>query len=291
MMHRSAPSRIVTIPLDEIEIGNPRTRARARYRSMLVNIAQVGLKRPITVTRREGNGPKRYSLVCGQGRLEAFRDLGQTAIPAIVLEVGTEDAMVMSLVENIARRKHRGVDLLRDIAGLKERGYDEVDISVKTGLSVEYARGIAHLIEKGERQLLSAVEFGKIPLTVAINIAAAENAELQRVLQEAYDRKLLRGNRILTAQRIVTERQTGRKSSWAGPGTLSAKRLLEIYQAEAEKKHAEVRRAESVHGKLVFVVEALRALLAHAEFRTILAEEGLGTLPQNLAHRLAEAGT
>src|SRR3546814_10136937 len=83
-------------------------------------IAQLGLKRPVTVIRRD-NG-ERYDLVCGQGRLEAYQALGQVEIPALIVEAGEEDSLVMSLVENLARRQHRAIDLLRDISGLKQRG-------------------------------------------------------------------------------------------------------------------------------------------------------------------------
>ena len=45
-----------------------------------------------------------YDLVCGQGRLEAFLALGQTTIPAIVINASREDQYLMSLIENIARK-------------------------------------------------------------------------------------------------------------------------------------------------------------------------------------------
>ena len=47
----------------------------------------------------------------------------QTEIPALIVEATEEDGLVMSLVENIARRQHRAVDLLHDIEGMKRRGY------------------------------------------------------------------------------------------------------------------------------------------------------------------------
>ncbi len=50
------------------------------------------------------DGDPRYVLVCGKGRLNAFRILGETHIPALVVDVTDEDAFIMSLAENIARR-------------------------------------------------------------------------------------------------------------------------------------------------------------------------------------------
>jgi ParB family chromosome partitioning protein len=45
------------------------------------NIRAIGLKKPITVTERDGaDGSPAYLLVCGEGRLNAFRLLGETHI-------------------------------------------------------------------------------------------------------------------------------------------------------------------------------------------------------------------
>ena len=46
----------------------------------------------------------RYELVCGQGRLEAFRLLGLLKIPAIVVRVESVEVVGRFLAENIIRR-------------------------------------------------------------------------------------------------------------------------------------------------------------------------------------------
>lgn len=57
------------VPIDKINILNPRERNRTIANEIKKNIEDVGLKRPITVPRRLPfeNG-KEYDLVCGQGR-------------------------------------------------------------------------------------------------------------------------------------------------------------------------------------------------------------------------------
>ncbi|MGJ7039544.1 ParB-like chromosome segregation protein Spo0J [Shinella sp. BE166] len=63
--------KVEMIPLDKIVIVNPRDRNKKLFKEIVANIGQIGLKRPITVTRRmEADGPF-YDLVCGQGRVEA----------------------------------------------------------------------------------------------------------------------------------------------------------------------------------------------------------------------------
>jgi ParB family chromosome partitioning protein len=46
-------------------------------------------------------------------------------------------------------------------------------------------------------------------------------------------------------------------------------------------------KTEATRSRLVFVVEALRTLLADENFVTLLRAEGLTTLPRNLANRLS----
>src|SRR5476649_1956225 len=171
MTKKRSASRVEQVPLDKITVINPRARNRKVFDGIVKNIGQLGLKRPITVIRKSGPDGDTFDLVCGQGRLEAYRTLGQTEIPALVVEATDEDGLVMSLVENIARRQHRAIDLLHDIEGMKRRGYDNAQIAQKTGLSIEYVRGVIRLLETGEQRLLRAVECGDMPVSVAVEIA------------------------------------------------------------------------------------------------------------------------
>ena len=88
--------------------------------------------------------------MCGQGRLEAFIAAGETEIPALIKEVSEEDAHIMSLVENIARRNSNALELLQSIKYLKNQGYDDDAIASKTSLGKDYIRGIIRLLEQGE---------------------------------------------------------------------------------------------------------------------------------------------
>src|SRR5712671_5204671 len=142
-MKRSHQAQAVEmIPLDRITVINPRVRNKRIFKEIISNIAEIGLKKPITVTRRDEADGARYDLVCGQGRLEAYQVLGQSEIPALVVDADPEDCLVMSLVENLARRQHRAIDLLHGIESLKQRGYADAVIARKTGLTTEYVKDI-----------------------------------------------------------------------------------------------------------------------------------------------------
>ena len=48
------PSRIEMIPISRITVLNPRARNKRQHREIVNNIEAIGLKRPITVSRRGG---------------------------------------------------------------------------------------------------------------------------------------------------------------------------------------------------------------------------------------------
>jgi ParB-like chromosome segregation protein Spo0J len=95
----------------------------------------------------------------------------------MVMNVDDESAFIMSLTENIARRKFSPLELLSGIEQLRDQGYDKKSIAQKTGLSPEYVQGILQLLQNGEQRLLMAVGSGRIPLNAAITIAGAGSDE------------------------------------------------------------------------------------------------------------------
>ncbi|MEM9477029.1 MAG: plasmid partitioning protein RepB C-terminal domain-containing protein [Pseudomonadota bacterium] len=290
-MKKLHPQAAELIPMDRIAVVNPRIRNRKSFREIVDNIAELGRKRPITVAARTNQDGLSYDLICGQGRFEAFQELGQTEIPAIVIDASSEDCLVMSLVENLARRQHRALDLLRDIKGLKERGYSGPEIARKTQLSPKYVRGVLRLLESGEHRLLRAVESGKLPVSVAVDIAEAKDTEVQDVLRQAYENNQLRGGRLMAAKRLVEARQQYGKGQPSADRkkrrTLSVDTLIRTYQNDVEKKQVLLRKATATRNELMFITEALRKLLNDENFVTLLRAEGLATIPKNLSDRLA----
>lgn len=287
--------RVEWIPIDRITVVNPRLRNKRVFKEIIDNIAQIGLKRPVTVTRRvEADGPF-YDLVCGQGRLEAYLALGQSEVPALVVTADSEDLLIASLVENCARRQHTAFDLLQDIGGMRERGYSSAEIARKTGLSNEYVSGVARLIEKGEQRLLRSVESRMIPISVAVEIAEADDHDVQRALQTAYERGLLRGRKLLAAKRLVELRRRRGKGSVSregrSPEKLSSAALVRAYEEDAERKRDLIRRANASKDRLMLIVEAVCRLSRDAQFMSLLQSEGLATMPAKLAERVLAGGT
>ena len=282
--------RVEMIPIDRITIVNPRLRNKKVFRGIVENIADIGLKRPITVTSRQGPDGPLYDLVCGQGRLEAFRQLGQTEVPALIVTADAEDCLVASLVENCARRQHQGVDLLQDIVGMRKRGYSDSGIAEKTGLTTHYVSAIARLLEQGERRLVAAVEAGYLPISVALEICESDDQGVQAALHKAYEGKLLRGRSLIAARRLVEVRKRSGKSTnlpnRLRKETMTPEALVKAFREDTERKRLMIKKTEATRNRLVFIVEALGQLANDDTFAALLEDEGLETMPNRLAERI-----
>ena len=297
MTRKHAKPDLRMIPLDTIEVLNPRDRNAQKFEDIVRNIQTIGLKKPITVTPRPGqDGAEHYLLICGEGRLKAFRELGENFIPALVVEASDEDAFVISLAENIARRKGNALELLAGIGRLQEQGYDKKAIAEKTGLTLDYVHGILQLLSSGEERLLVAVESGRIPLTAALVISGAGNNDraVQVALQEAYETGQLRGHQLLHARRVIERRQalgkTLARSAPRKPAEVTTSSLVRNYQKEVERQKLLVRKAETAQQRLLFVVEALRELMLDESFTVLFRAERLDTLPTYLSDRVWPGG-
>ena len=297
MTEKLQPSEIRMIPIDRIDVLNPRERNKGVFDEIVGNIKAIGLKKPITVTPRPGpDGADRYLLVCGEGRMKAFRSLGEKTIPALVVAVSDEDAFIMSLAENIARRQYRPLELLAGIEQLRDQGYDKKVIAQKTGLTTEYVQGILMLLKNGEERLLVAVEKGRIPLNAALTIVGAgdDDKAVQAALQDAYESGKLRGRQLLQARRVIERRQTlGRSVARGTPRkreAVTTSSLVRTYQKEVERQRQMVKKAEFSQQRLLFVVTALRELLADENFTTLLRAECLDSLPKYLAEHVWPGG-
>jgi len=294
--HRTSEVRM--IPIDRIDVLNPRDRNKRVFEEIVGNIKTIGLKKPITVTPRTGdNGAERFLLVCGEGRLSAYRSLGEATIPALVVAVSDEDAFIMSLTENIARRQCRPLEILAGIKQLRDKGYSPKEIATKTGLTAQYVTGILTLLQQGEERLLVAVETGRVPLNAALAIVGAgdDDKAMQAALQEAYECGKLRGRQLMEVRRIIERRQTlGRSVARATPrkmADVSTSSLVRTYQREVERQKMTVKKAEYTQQRLLFVVSALRQFFTDENFINLLRAEGLDTLPEYLANRVWSGGS
>ena len=174
-----------------------------------------------------------------------------------------------------------------------ERGYSIAEIATKLDFSPDYIKAICFLLEHGEKRLLTGVDRGIIPHTIAMEIAKSNEEDVQRALADAYEKKTLPGNQVLAIRRIIEERRRSGKSIYGTddrPGRpkkqITAESLVRAYQKETDRQKLLVKKAGLAQSRLLFVVNSLRKLLADEHFVTLLRAEGMNSIPRSLLERV-----
>ena len=282
---------VIMVPIDQIHILNPRSRESKRYKSIISSITNLGLKTPIVVSRRSGENnahETKYDLVCGQGRLEVFHAAGEKEIPARVIDVSKDDRLLMSLIENIARRQITRSELSSEIIRLEDQGYTIQQISDKIDRSFDFVQSVIKLHRSGEERLLQAVMNERISVSVANLIArATNNKEAQDAIMEAYESKEIPACSLTTVKRLLDQREyLGKtlKRSGKRSRSTSKDKLVAAYRREVDRQKRMARKARLCETRLVFSREAFSRLFKDENFMTLLRAERMDTVPEPLAH-------
>jgi ParB family transcriptional regulator, chromosome partitioning protein len=165
----SAPhgQEILEIPLDLID-ENPYQTRRTFNADALNELAESikasGLAQPIVV-RPGANG--RYVLVLGERRCRASKLAGNATVPAIVRQLGDEQAAEMTVVENLQRQDLNCLEQAQAFARLsREFNLTQEQIGKRTGASRESVANYMRLL-KLPPSVLDLVGQGKIGFSEA----------------------------------------------------------------------------------------------------------------------------
>jgi ParB family chromosome partitioning protein len=284
-------SEVISIPISRIRVINPRHRDKRKFGLIVESIRQLGLKKPIQVTLQEGTdvGQPSYDLVCGQGRKEAFELLGYSKIPAMVIEADRTTSLLMSLVENMARRQTSCLDLVHEILRLKSQGLSQAAIGRRLGMSDTLISGLLVLNRSGEERLILEAVNGHIPIGTAIEISKAESPQQQREFLDAYQSGGLNLAEIRTVRRVLALRKVFNKKIGSGPDQKklpTAKGIVETLKKESHRQKSLIRKNRICEEKVAFVVGAFSRLIADEDFLTLLRAEKLESMPKELSERM-----
>jgi len=103
----------------------------AALQELADSIKATGVLQPITVRAVPGG---RYQLIAGERRWLASQRAGKPTVPAIVRQVSNEQAMEMTIIENLQREDLNPIEQARAFERLgNEFGLTQEQISVRTG--------------------------------------------------------------------------------------------------------------------------------------------------------------
>ena len=182
---------IIQIPLDQID-ENPyqtrRTFTEDALKELAESIKANGLAQPVVV-RPGTNG--RYVLVLGERRCRASKIAGKAAVPAIVRELGNEQAAEMTIVENLQRQDLNCLEQAQAFARLsRDFNLTQEQIGRRTGASRESVANYMRILKlpQGALELLADGKLGFSEARVLLEaLALTSPEEVERMAIQAVE--------------------------------------------------------------------------------------------------------
>ena len=148
---------------------------------LVASIRTTGVVQPIVV-RPIGGG--RFQLIAGQRRWEASRRAGKTAIPAVVREVSDQQAMELTIIENLQRQDLNPMEQARAFDRLgREFGLTQEQMAQRTGIDRATVSNYVRLL-KLPAPVQSLVEQGKLSFGHAKVLLSLDSLEMINKLAE-----------------------------------------------------------------------------------------------------------
>jgi len=166
------------IPVEEIERNPYQTRTRmdeAALAELAVSIQSVGVVQPVVVRKIDGG---RYQLIAGQRRWAAAQRAGKRTVPALVRVVSAEQALEMTIIENLQREDLNPMEQARAYERLaKEFGLTQEQMAQKTGKDRASVANYLRLL-KLPFEVQVEIENGPLTLGHAKVLMSLESPEL-----------------------------------------------------------------------------------------------------------------
>ena len=273
-----ADRRYEEIPIAKVKVINSRNRDKEQFDMNVESIESVGLMKPIRVNDRFLETSGHYELICGEGRLLAHQQLGKTHVMAEVVTCTRKEALLQSLIENIARTKPESMDFARELKRLHDEGLDYKQISKIACKGEEYIRNYIRLVEQGEERLIQGVESGIFPIKFAIQVASTEDSQIQGVLMDAFAEGLVTTNNFGQARRIIAARaKTSKKSTASRDYTVG--QLKQDIAETTRVKTSFVREAKSKENRFMTLLTGINTVFQDAALVELLVKQKLDKRP------------
>jgi ParB family chromosome partitioning protein len=165
------------IALDRIERNPSQTRTsfdEAKLAELAQSIAATGVVQPVVVRELPGG---RYQLIMGERRWRASQMAGKATIPAIVRQVSDEQALEMTIVENLQRADLNPMEQARAFERLsREFHLTQEQMATRTGKDRASIGNFIRLL-KLPNSIQALVESGGLSFGHARALLGLESAE------------------------------------------------------------------------------------------------------------------
>lgn len=273
-----AQRRYEDVPIDKVKVINSRNRDQEQFDMNVESIEGVGLMKPIRVNDKFLESTGKYELICGEGRLLAHKQLGKTHVSAEVVTCTRKEALLQSLIENIARTKPGSMDFARELKRLHDEGWDFKRIAKVACKTEDYIRNYIRLVEQGEERLIHGVESGVFPIKFAIQVSATEDSQMQNILMDAFDRGIVTTNNFGQARRIISARAKHTKKATVDKD-YTVNQLVSDIAETTKVKTSYVREAKSKENRFMTLLSGINTLFKDDAFVAIVRKAKLDKQP------------
>lgn len=269
------------ISIDQIKVINSRTRDERQFAMNVQSIEANGQLKDIRVNDKFLSKTGLYELICGEGRLIAQKRLGKTHIRAEVVTCTRKQAYLESLVENLARSRAATMEFARELKLLHDEGWGYDQIAQIACRTPEYIRQYIRLVEKGEERLIQGVEQDVFPISFAILVAGTDDASIQNILMDAFDRGIVNCQNFARARAIISGRMDQRKHRGGnGEAEYTVASLTNDIVNTVQAKESYVREAQTKESRLFALLDGIATLREDSHLLELLRAEGLSESPQ-----------
>lgn len=260
--------RFAQIPIDKIVVVNSRRRDEERFKETIRSISELGLYKPICVNARRLKKTGQYELVCGEGRLEACRQLGMTHIEAEIIDVDDERALLTGLAENFTRKNKNVIDFARRILQMYERGMSYAELARITGKSATTMSSYIALMQKGEERLIRGVEEGVFTISFAMEVIENPQSEVQHFLMNEYTNGRISDRDLGRITQILKEREAkGLSNTDMTIKKLRSEVKEKTKQCKMLYENGKAKRDDAIH-----LMDCLRSLWEDEKFSKMVDE-------------------
>lgn len=223
---KESGERLVQTALVEPNMNQPRKAfKKEELEELTESVKQYGILQPIIV-KRKGN---MYEIIAGERRWRAAQAAGLREIPVIIREYTDQEAMEISIIENIQRADLNPIEEAKAYRSLMEEyGLKHEEIAVKVSKNRTTITNFLRLLKLDESIQILMIE-GKISSGHARALLAVENPEDQIRLAEEIIKK---GLNVRDTERLVKALGKKKREKPAEEG----ERDLSIFYKEFEDR-------------------------------------------------------
>jgi len=216
------------IPLDVIDRNPWQTRTRmdeAALEELATSIRSSGVLQPIVVRYIDN----RYQLIAGERRWLASQRAGKATVPAIVRTVSNEQAMEMTIIENLQREDLNPMEQARAFERLsREFGLTQEQMAQRTGKErasvANFMRLLKLPLEVQSEVESGALSFGHAKVLLMLDSADAQKEVAKRVIEGALS---VRQTEDVVYQIVNPTEKPARRERQVDPNVREAEREIQ----------------------------------------------------------------